>query len=353
MPHLLVIKTCCLGDVLMTTPLIAALRDHYPDARLDVVVGAWSRRVLEHNPAIDNLVDCGPLGAGHYSLSDYLALVRTLRSKSYDVCLVLERSPLLSVLPFLAHIPIRAGIDSFGRGFSLTKRVPANLLRHEVELYLDVGRIVGAQASEPKLRFFASTCERESAREKLASELGVAENKVGPIVAIHPGGGANPGMTLEAKRWSPERFACVADRAVAAYRARVVLVGSHTDSSLVAEVKRHMKCQAFDLCGKLSLGELAALYERCDLAIANDTGAMHLAAAVGTAVVAIFGPTSPHMYGPYGSEHSSVWQPVGCNPCLLYGRFDRTCRSKKCIDAVSVDMVWQQVSLKLDKRATG
>ena len=102
-----------------------------------------------------------------------------------------------------------------------------------------------------------------------------------------------------------------------------------------------------DLTGQLTFGQFGALLERCDLFIGHDTGAMHLAVAVGAPVVAIFGPSDPRMYGPYGENSVALWHDVGCNPCLLRGRWDTTCRRFRCIEAVTVEEVWQAAAALL------
>jgi len=167
-----------------------------------------------------------------------------------------------------------------------------------------------------------------------------------PLVIFHPAGGSNPGMILSAKRWPPQRFAALADRLIEEGVAQVCLVGGPDDGAIAAAIKDGMRAEPrayepCDLTGRLTFGQLGALLERCDLFIGHDTGAMHLAVAVGAPVVAIFGPSDPRMYGPYGKNSVTLWHDVGCNPCLLRGRWDAACRRFRCIEAVTVEEVWQ------------
>ena len=150
-------------------------------------------------------------------------------------------------------------------------------------------------------------------------------------------------MVLSAKRWLPQRFAALADRLIKERGAQVLLVGGPDDGPVAAAITDGMRQEPCDLTGQLTFGELGALLERCDLFIGNDTGAMHLAVAVGAPVVAIFGPSDPRMYGPYGENSVALWHDVGCNPCLLRGRWDATCSRFRCIEAVTVEEVWQAV----------
>jgi lipopolysaccharide heptosyltransferase II len=333
---ILIIKPCCLGDVLMATPAIAALRQAFPKARIDFAVGGWSRAVVESNPHLDGIMDCGRVGGGsRYSWREYLDLVRRIRAEKYEACFVLDRSPLISLLPYLGGVPQRVGLDSRGRGFSLTVGLPVVAPKHETELYLDTVRAVGIEVNEPRLEFYPTDEDRRHVAEMLRA---VSQ---APLVVIHPAGGSNPGMILSAKRWPPQRFAALADRLIEEKGTQVFLVGGPDDGPIAAAIKEAMRQEPWDLTGQLTFGQLGALLERCELFVGHDTGAMHLAVAVGTPVVAIFGPSDPRMYGPYGKKGVTLWHDVGCNPCLLHGRWNTACRHFRCIEAVTVEEVWQ------------
>ena len=332
---ILIIKPCCLGDVLMATPLLAVLRRAFPSARIDFAVGDWSRPMVENNPHLDGVLDPGCVGSGPYPWWEYWHLVGRICAGKYEACFVLDRSPLLSLLPFLAGVPQRVGLDSEGRGFSLTTRVPVTL-KHEAELYLDTARAIGLKVAEPALEFYPSEEDRKYIRKRISSRQ--------PTVVVHPGGGHNPGMTLSAKRWPPERFATLADRFIEEERAQTILVGGALDAGVAKAIKGAMRHGLLDLTGRLTWGQLGALLERCDLFIGPDTGAMHLAVAVGAPTVAIFGPSDPRMYGPYGGKSAVLWHDVGCNPCFARGRWNEACRHFKCIEAVTVEEVWQAAS---------
>lgn len=340
---ILIIKPCCLGDVLLATPVITALRQAFPRARIDFAVGGWSRAVVENNPHLDGLVDCGRVGSGsRYSWHEYLDLVRRIRAGRYEACFVLDRSPLISLLPYLGGVPKRVGLDSRGRGFSLTVGVPVAGLKHEAELYLDTVRAVGIVVNTPKLEFYPTEEDRRH-----VSELVANRQVVSSLIVIHPAGGSNPGMNLSAKRWPPQRFAALADRLMDEMGAQVFLVGGADDGPIAAAIKEGMRQKPWDLTGQLTLGQLGALLEWCDLFVGHDTGVMHLAVAVGAPVVAIFGPSDPQMYGPYSENSVALWHTVGCNPCLLHGCWNTACRRFVCIEAVTVEEVWQAAATLL------
>ena len=347
---ILIVKPCCIGDVLMATPTVAQVRAGFPRARITFAIGNWSREVLENNPKIDELVDCRSIGSGtRTSVRDYLAFVRQLRRGDYDACLVLDRSPLLTMLPFLAGVPNRIGIDSQGRGFSLTHKVPCQPDRHEAELYLDTARALGLSFSKAQLEFFPSPDDIAWAEMRLAEAFPTSEQRELPLVAIHPGGGINPGMNLTSKRWLPERYAILADRLIKS-GARTVLVGAMSDRTIVTEVLSKLSglnpthaSAALDLSGTTTLGQLGAVLRQCHLFVGNDAGPMHLATAVGTPVVAIFGPTDPALCGPLGAESVTVYKKLTCSPCFANGRMTVDCTEYRCMEAVSVDDVWQRV----------
>jgi lipopolysaccharide heptosyltransferase II len=343
---ILIIKPCCLGDVLLATPVVAALRRAFPEARIDFAVGGWSRAMVQNNPHLDGLVDCGQVGSGRgYSWREYLDLVRRIHAGKYETCFVLDRSPLIGLLSYLGGIQHRVGLDSQGRGFSLTVGVPVLDPKHEAELYLDTVRAVGIEVKEPRLGFYPTEedCRHVAEMLALSPAEGLRTAPQAPLVVIHPAGGSNPGMTLSAKRWPPQRFAALADRLIEERGAQVLLVGGPGDEPIAAAIKDGMRQEPWDLTGQLTLGQLGALLKRCDLFIGHDTGAMHLAVAMGTPVVAIFGPSDPQMYGPYGENSVALWRDVGCNPCLLHGRWDSTCRRFRCIEAITVERVWKAV----------
>ncbi|MCL4459604.1 MAG: lipopolysaccharide heptosyltransferase II [Chloroflexi bacterium] len=323
----------------MATPTLAALQRQFPQARLGFAVSAWSRAVIEGHPAIKEIVDCGRVGSGaRFTLGEYLALIKSLRRGRWDCAFVLDRSLWISLLPFLAGIPIRIGLDSEGRGFPLTLRVPCRPGRHEAELYLDTVRAIGILPQEARLSFYPSPEDHLKAEEALSS-VGTKGTR---LLAIHPGGGSNPGMTLAAKRWLPERFATVADRAVESLGVTILLVGGLSDGPLATQVQNSMRYPAVDLVGGLTLGQLGAVIQRCALFVGNDTGPMHLAVAVGTPLVAIFGPSDPGMYGPYTTRAKVVRSAEPCSPCFRNGAFP-PCPVIRCMAAISVADVWSAV----------
>ena len=152
----LILKPCSIGDVLLATPLFRALREGLPGAKLSLAVGTWSKVAVANNPDVDEIIDCADIGLPRkYELGSYLAFAGRLRARRFDAAFVADRSPMMSLLPFLAGIPTRIGLDSRGRGFSLTTKVAVKEDSHESELYLDLARAAGVGVSKSTPRYLS------------------------------------------------------------------------------------------------------------------------------------------------------------------------------------------------------
>ena len=341
--RIVVIKPCCLGDLLMTTPLLDVIHRAYPDATLTYVAGTWSKVIPEHHPAITEVIDCGSVGIpGRYRISDYVKFALSLRRRHFDLAFVLDRSPLLTLLPWLAGIPRRVGPDSLGRGFSLTDRVPVSAspdhLQHQVEIYLDLARAIGLDTEREGLRMRFDVTPKERVHVDPAIRR----------VAVFPGGGSNPGMELTAKRWPLDRYRELVRRLVQESHVQVILLGGPDDVILNETLMQGLDVPAHavvNMAGKTTFGELAAQLSASVLFIGNDSSPMHLAAAVGIPVIAIFGPTSPQEYGPYpltDPQHIALWKNPKGRPCFFLGKMQR-CTDCTCMQAITVDDVWEAV----------
>jgi len=350
--RILVIKPCCFGDLVMATVALAALARAYPQAEIRLAVGAWSRPAVAGNPRLAGLVDSDPVGTAsiRQTWRAYLRLARQLRAGRPDAVLVLDRSPVLGLLAWLTGARVRAGLDSGGRGFALTHRVPCppDAARHEVAWYLDVVRALGVPTDPATRLEFAPTPDDEAEATTLLTELGLYLTQR-RLVALHTGGGSNPGMRLAAKRWAPDRWAAVLTRLLAADpAAQVLLLGGPgaedrtAADAIWAALPPEAQSRVHDAVGRLGWGALAATIRRCRLFLGPDTGALHLAVAVGTPVVAVFGPSDPRRYGP--------WDPGG--PSRAVGGtatgVDLAARATALADvsfhtSVDVDAVWAAV----------
>ena len=303
--RVVLILPCCIGDVMLATATLKALRRGYPDAHITWAVGSWSRPAVEGHDLLDAVLDTGEAALPVHTPGDLVNFARLLREGDYDLAVSLVRSPLMSLAVWLAGIPWRAGLDSGGRGFGYNIRaaIDPQQPRHEAEIYLDVARALGLNVRD----CYANVPVRQADRDALrARGLGNA-----PYLVIAPAGGRNPGMVMDSKRWPPERFAALADRLAAHLGIeRVVLLGGAGDEALVQAVESALRVPSIAYVGQLSFGQMAALAQMARVYVGNDTGLTHLAAAAGAKTVMILGPSDPARYAPFAPNARALWKPA-------------------------------------------
>ena len=308
--RLLIIKPCCIGDVLLATPVAAALHRTFPGVRIDWAVGSWSRAMVVNNPRLGKIINAGQVGTGRYGWTQVRRLAKRVQSENYDTCLVLDRSPALALIPCLAGVPQRIGLDSSGRGFCHHFRVPVHGVRHEAEIYLETVQAMGVGTQGVRTEFYPTEQDRSAAAELLAKRL--HWNGSEPLFIFHPAGGRNPGMKMISKRWPLERYALLAGRLVHKFGGKTLVLGGPQDKVLLEATRGLMAFDALALAGEIEWGVWGALLEQATLCVGNDTGATHLAVAVGCKTVFIFGPSDPRRYGPYArpGQAAALWHPI-------------------------------------------
>ena len=332
--RIVLLKPCCMGDLLFATPLLAALKAAYPMSHLTMATSQWCAPVIADNPQVDAVLDL----PAYIGLRDARRWAARLRAGRFDLAVVPDRSPVLGLVAALAGVPRRAGLDSGGRGLLYTDRVPVSPDEHgvhEAALYSRVGAAVGA----PPLPGRGTEYRPPAAALAAVDDLIAARGWQPPLWALHPGGGVNPGMTLTPKRWPPARFAALADGLLDTYGGTVLLLGASSDADAARAVIVMMRHPAVNLTGALDFGQSQALAHRAALYVGNDTSMTHGALAGGTPTVAIFGPTDARQYGLYGGRGVNVSGRVPWSPCFRRGRLACACGTIRCMDAVTVDAV--------------
>lgn len=299
----LILKPCCLSQVMLTTPLLAVLSEAYPAAQFDWAISDWARPAVAGNRRITELIGTGDVGLGGASWAAVRRLIARLRPEAYDTCVIPSRSSLLALIAWRAGIPQRIGLDQNGRGFAHTTRVRPLGGRHEAEVYLSLAHALHIDprlvARAGRMEFYPPDRDRTEMTARLVEEVDWLGRE--PLVVIHPGGGRNPIADEALKQWPAERFALLANHLVRRHGARVVLVGAAADRPLAEAVAGMMSEPAVNLAGQISLGGLGALCELADLYVGNDAGPTHVASAIGCPTLAIFGPSEPAVSGPYGA----------------------------------------------------
>ena len=321
-PRLLLIRPDHLGDALLAMPTGLALRRAIPTARIDWLVGPWAAEVVERAPHADAILTCrfpGFTRAPKRSLWEpYVELARQarrLRPRRYDAALVLRPDHWWgAMLAAAAGIPARLGYAVPECQPFLTHLRPAATSAHAVEQGLALARAVvdllapGAAIVDAAPTVTIRPDERAWADRALAEHgLGVG----GPLVALHAGSGS------AVKNWLPERWRQVAATLREDPGVSLVLTGGPAEAPGLAEIARGLEPAPPVLAGRTSLGQLAALYERCSLVLGGDSGPLHLAAAVGTPTLRLYGPTDPRLFGPWGDldRHTVVQAGLACQPC--------------------------------------
>ena len=298
------VRPCCIGDVVMATPALAALRDAFPSAHISWAIGPWSARAVAHHPAIDDILDTGadlPLR----SPMAFWRFVRQLRRSQFDLAISLVRSPLMSLALYGSGIAVRAGLDSGGRGFGYNIRVPIdpNVREHESEIYLKVIRAICGRALYSPANLPVTAQARAAVRRRLA-----AAQMATPFIVAHPGGGDNPGAGLASKRYPPAQFAAILNRVAAERMASVILLGGPADAELVEAVAGRLQAAARRWVSALSFPEIGALASEALVYLGNDSGLTHLAAASGAKTVMLMGPTDPQRYRPFTADSLAIWK---------------------------------------------
>ncbi len=296
----LMLKPCCISQVMLATPLLKALSQTYPAARFDWAVDQWSRPAVSGNPRITRIVDTGSIFQGDRTREDLSQLIAKLKEGDYDTCFAPTRSALACYIAWRAGIPQRIGLDDAGRGFAYTIPVPTpNGSTSQAMINLQLARVVGIDADADQ-EFYPSDQARIVITELLVDEVEWQGEQ--PLVIIHPGGGENPLTSDISKRWPLERFALFANRLGHELGAKIIFISSESEKKLVYDIVGLMSAEVINLAGRLDLDQIGALAEVADLYVGNDAGATHVAAAVGCKTVAIYGPTDPLLTAPYATK---------------------------------------------------
>ncbi len=311
--RVVLILPCCIGDVVLATATLKALRQGYPDAHITWAVGRWSCPAIKGHDLLDAILDTGTAALPVKTPGSLGRFVRQLRAGQYDLAVSLVRSPLMSLAVWLSGIPLRAGLDSGGRGFGYNLRAQTDPKqpRHEAEVYLDVARVLGLDVRECYVNVPVTQADLNSVRALLA-ERGINPDA---YLVINPAGGRNPGMVMDSKRWPAGHFSALAVRLADKHGfGQVVLVAGPDDEALVQAVMADLPVPHAALVGTLTFGQIAALAQMARVYIGNDTGLTHLAAAAGAQTIMILGPSDPARYAPFAPKAHALWKPAALHP---------------------------------------
>lgn len=322
------------GDAVICLPAIEAVRDSFPGSSITVLARPWVAPIMEVHPAIDHVIQYKRPGKLLQNLKEMFSIITILNRKKFDLAILFQNAFEAAFIAWCARIPSRVGYGTDRRGFLLTRSLKIRRQEgkdHQIHYYLGILEAMGLKARYKEPRIYLPPSVSAEARKRLAGE-GVRDGDL--LVGLGPGA-----MFGGAKRWPPEDFASVGERASRIKGSKLVILGSKGEKDIAQAVERKLNGLAVNLCGKTELNEAVAVIGRCNVFVTNDSGLMHVAAAMGVPTVAVFGPTDPSATGPVGAVATYVRAEVECAPCLK-----AECPGDhKCMNSVTVDMVWREV----------
>lgn len=322
---ILIMRSGGIGDVLMSTPLVKAIKNHYKNAEITYFVGNWSKDVLKDNPDINKIFNYNDLTIINFKIFKILKLIKQIRKENFNIIFNLEKSWHWGILSFLFKIPLRVGFDRKGEGFANSLTVPFNGEKYELEYYLDLARLLKIKIPTKDMQIYLTKQEKQ-----LANNF-IKKNKLKNIIGIAPGGADNPAQQAFIKRWPTENYIKLIKKLK---NRQFILFGGKNDIETCNKLKAK---NTVSTAGKLTLKQSAALMEKCNLFLTHDAGPMHLAAATKTKLIALFGPTQATRFAP---KNATILKSK-CKPSYtIYGTFKN---KSNCMKKITVNQVYSKI----------
>jgi heptosyltransferase-2 len=335
--RILIIQTAFLGDVILSTPLIKALRKLFPDSFISFLLIPETKKVLENNPHLNEILVYDK--RKKKGVGSFLQIIIRIRERRFDLAMIPHRSMRSALLAYLSRISERIGFDKSAGSFLFTNKVVYPLNVHEVDRNLSLLSGFNAHPTEASPELFPSPEDFSYAR-KLLLDSGVREED--KIVGIAPG------SVWATKRWLPERFAEVSQLLMEKAGVKAVFLGSEDDRKLCERIAKLMKDKPLILAGRTDILQSAAIISFCKVILSNDSAPVHIASAMRRPVVAIFGSTSPEFgFAPYGKGHLIIQKKMDCRPCGIHGRGECPQKHFRCIKDTTTEEVFQAVLSRL------
>ena len=339
----LVVMPSWIGDTLLAQPLLARIHARHPGIALDALAPDWTAPLIERMPEIASVIPSG-IGHGDLRLGHRYRLARSIAREDHDAAWVLPNSFKSALIPWLAGIGLRIGFTGESRLGLINRRhrLDADLLPLMAERYAQLAEMPGTPLERPlpTTRLRVDTATRQAA----LTRLGLSSERA--VVAICPGAEYGP-----AKRWPPEHFGALASRLVA-QGAQVWIFGSARDQpiaqAVIAATDPARRASLLDLCGHTRLGEAIDLMSLASVVVANDSGLMHVAAALRRPLVALYGSSSPQHTPPLDAQAHLIWHAIECSPC-----YARTCAPGhfRCMREITVDEVERSLGARHHRMA--
>lgn len=337
---ILIIKLSAIGDVVHTLPALEVLRKNFPYSHIDWIVEEEAFPIIQGHKDIDEILVSGRkrwidsllrLKDIQGVRNEAKALIKILRSRKYGLVIDFQglfKSGIFACLTNGEHKVGMAGAREGAKFFFSEPPYPVNYDQHAIDRYLEFCSHLGCRKMQWSGRIPYEDLHVRKVR-KLLQSYRIDHQAILTI---------NPVARWETKLWSPNRFAVLADMVQRELGLRVIFTGSSDDIGYIESIRELMKTNGINLAGQTSLKDLACLYDISMMLVTTDTGPMHIAAAMGCPVVALFGPTDPNRTGPYGNQHRVIRLGLECSPC-----FKKKCPNSKCMDNIEVSQVYKAV----------
>ncbi len=328
--RILIRSTNWIGDAIMTTPAVRSIRKNFPDADITLLALPWVADVFSACPHLDHIFIYDKKGR-HHGLRGKLRLAADLRKRHFDVTVLLQNAFEAALITTVAGIPVRAGYTTDGRGVLLTHGVRKHAdigRKHQVHYYQEMLQGLGMQRGPDTLELFLEPDAVQEADTLLLEKL---QGREVPIIGLNPGAAYGP-----AKRWPAAKYAELAAGLAAETDGLILVFGTEADQKAAGEISAAAGDNVLDLTGKTSLAMAMACIDRCRVFVTNDSGLMHVAAALNTPLVAVFGSTDHIATGPYSEQATVIRQSLDCSPCM------KTHCPKdhfQCMEQITVDEV--------------
>ncbi len=340
--NILTISTTGIGNLILYTPALRALRRNFPESNITLLVASKAAaNLLDGCKELDEIIIINKNKNGIFY---WLNIVRHIRKRRFDLVITsfLDKSFKVALFTWLTGARYRVGYENRAYGWLYTHQISITEKKHEIEYNLDLVRAIGltVRRFNEKAPFVYTT----PLEEELAKDF-LVKNQVSYkdlLIGIHPGSGLAIGS---AKRWPREKFAKLCDLILALPRTKIIVFGGPEERYAAEEMAKFMRKKPVIVAGDTDIRTTAALIKKCALLISNDSGLMHLATAVKTPVLAIFGPTLWWKNYPWGKHNLVVRKEMPCSPCYKYKQIE--CATLKCLEMIKVEEVWQKVKVFL------
>ena len=331
--NILIVVIAGIGDLILASKSIRALRNGHPDARMNLLTTTEAADLARYCPYLDKVWNfpARELRKDKKEIFRLPKLIQKLRKTDFHLVVNLYRA--VSVVGALKMGVLfsalggaqKVGHDHKGFGFFLDAKAPAGTFqnRHVVDAMVEIAELAGGMPDQEGIDIFW-----DGSREKEWDHL--FRDKKGPVIGI------NPGSDIPSKRWRPENYARVADGLAGQFDGQIILLGGPGEEGIAGEIRKNMTREAINLAGKVTLNDLVGIINRLDLLVTNDSGPMHIGAATRTPLVAVFGPEDPKLFGPYASPDlfRVLYKEVACRPCAM-----KRCNNPICLDSIAPEEV--------------